>query len=537
MLKMTFRHFAFLLALGLPLLAQDSGQTVKRALLEGYILSDQSSQGLRRATITLRPKGSGKPVAAETDDAGKYSIASIEPGQYTMEVRRDGYIPAQWGRRGGIRMPRAITLLAGQEIKDLNFRLQLWGVFDGNIKFDDGEGAGNVPVLAYRKTYLRGRLSYEVAGSARTNDRGAYRISGLSPGAYLVAAIYNKPVRPRDADDDPLDAPEYEMSYSSTFFTSGHELADAVPLYIHAGEELHGVDMYLTPVKTIRVRVEVTDGCTGQLAPQASIELFRLDDSGQGTIPLNADVQGSGGVFVIRGLAPGSYLLMASADPRIRECAGRVRERRLLRVSNYPVDNLTLTMRPPVLSRFSVRGDDPKASNDYSNVQFHLEARSGHSENVALRTERGGSLTALVDPQETYDLVVDRGLTGEYLAGPFQVSGLSYNTIRIGTRGAQLYGAVLNGDRAPVPGATVTLIPDPAQDRAQAYGEAYSDDQGHFYAHGLAPGKYIAVPWLDTAPCDFYDWQSQEACRAVGGAVEVKAGDQKAIELILKLEQ
>ena len=162
--------------------------------------------------------------------------------------------------------------------------------------------------------------------------------------------------------------------------------------------------------------------------------------------------------------------------------------------------------------------------------------RSGHSPNVSLRADRNRNLSALLDPQETYDLIVDRGLSDEYLAGPYQVGGEPFNFIRIGTRGAQLFGAVLNEKRAAVPGATITLIPDPALDRGQLYGEAYSDDQGHYFARGLAPGRYIAVPWLDVAPCDFYNWESQEACRAVGVSIDLKAGDQKAVELTLKVE-
>jgi hypothetical protein len=531
----------------LPLVAQDSGLTVKRtssddpairksALLEGSMLNDQTMQPLKRGLVVLRPKGAGKPTVAETDDVGRFSLPSIEPGTYTIEARRDGYIPAQWGRRGGIRMPRMFPLLAGQEIKDLTFRLQPWGVIDGRVKFEDAEAAMGVPVQAYRKTYSRGRLTYLMTGAARTNDRGEYRIPGLAPGAYVVVAIYNRPLRPKREDDDPMSAPDSEMSYASTFFSSGHELTDAVPLTLRAGDEMRGIDIFLGSVKTLRVKMDVIDGCTGRPSPDASVQLFRLDASGYGSIPVNADIQGRGGAYVIRGLAAGSYQVMASSEPTGRNCPGTVRDRRVLQVGNYPIDDLTLNMQPPIPTRFSVSSDDAKVNVDA--VDFHLEGRSGHAENVSVKTDRNfRTRLALLDPQEIYDLVVDRGLSDEYLAGPYQVQANNTSQVRIGARGALLIGVVQNDKREAVPGANVTLIPDPALNHAQLYGEAYANEQGQFVARGLAPGRYIAVPWLDSAPCDFYNWESLDGCRSVGVSVDLKAGDQKAVELTLKLEQ
>ena len=37
------------------------------------------------------------------------------------------------------------------------------------------------------------------AASARTDDRGEYRVHGLEPGSYYVAALYQAPPRPSGA--------------------------------------------------------------------------------------------------------------------------------------------------------------------------------------------------------------------------------------------------------------------------------------------------------------------------------------------------
>ena len=239
---------------GSPKSPDDSTPLVKPSRIEGVVLDDRYSRPLKRGYVVVKPTGAGRALSGETDDAGRFSIENIEPGEYSIEARRDGYVSANWGRRGGIRIPRVFRLLAGQEVKDLTFRLEPWNVVDGRIHFEDGEPANGVPVVLYRKQYYRGRMQYQPSGSARSNDRGEYRIAGLPPGAYIIAAIYNKPVKPRNPDDDPNEVAEIETSYATTFYTSGVSLTDAVPVKLERGLELTGLDIYLRQVRTVRVR-------------------------------------------------------------------------------------------------------------------------------------------------------------------------------------------------------------------------------------------------------------------------------------------
>ena len=425
---------------------------IRTGRIEGVVLDDRYLRPLRRGYVVLKPLGAGRTLSGETDETGKFSIEAVDAGQYTVEARRDGYLNANFARRGGIRMPRVFTLLAGQELRDLTFRLEPWAALEGKIRFEDGEPAFGVPVILYRKDYARGLLRYLPVGSTRTNDRGEYRLAGLAPGAYIIAAIYNKPVKPKRPDDSSQEAPDSEWSYATTYYTSGQRLSDAIPVKLESGRELTGLDIFLGLVRAVRVKLRVTDSCAGGLSSKAVVQLYRMDENGNPAVPVNADIDGREGEFVVRGLGPGSYLVVASSDgPKspvaaAPACAGTLRDRRIVAVSDYPIDGLEMSLRPPLLARFGVSTDDAKAVNsDLASFDFHLEPRSGlPGGNVMLEKQRYASnvLAGLVDSQEEYDLILDRKPPDAYLKGPLQLT--EGRGIRVGLRGAQLYGSVVN---------------------------------------------------------------------------------------------
>ena len=76
-----------------------------------------------------------------------------------------------------------------------------WAVVSGKVKFDDAEPAVNVAIQLYREYFSRGRHGYALAASTRTDDRGDYRMHGLEPGSYYVAALYQAPALPPDAKE------------------------------------------------------------------------------------------------------------------------------------------------------------------------------------------------------------------------------------------------------------------------------------------------------------------------------------------------
>ena len=177
------------------------------AQLEGVVLNDSTGSPLRRARVVLHPlEGGLSATGAEADDDGHFLLRSIPLGTYSLSAERDGFLTSAQPLAGGLRMPPSFTLESGQRISNLTFRLRPWAVMSGRVRYDDGEFGVGVRVQMYRTDHIRGRSAYSLAATTVADDRGAYRIYGLAPGAYLIAVSYEPPAIPNFHEQPMTDA-------------------------------------------------------------------------------------------------------------------------------------------------------------------------------------------------------------------------------------------------------------------------------------------------------------------------------------------
>ncbi len=101
----------------------------------------------------------------------------------------------------------------------------------------------------------------------------------------------------------------------------------------------------------------------------------------------------------------------------------------------------------------------------------------------------------------------------------------------LSTRGGKVLGRAVTAANSSVTatGANVLLIPDPPYGRSQAYKSTYADQYGNFLIRGVAPGSYIAVAWFDEPPCEVYNPEDLNTCKAHGVKVTVS---EEALESI-----
>lgn len=515
--------------------------------IQGTVLSGATGQALRRAQVLLRPADSkGTPRYQTTDESGTFAFPQVAPGRYIITVQREGYLPLSAGRIGNYKMPPIFTVNSGQTISGFVWRMTPSAIVSGKVKFDDAEPAVNVAIQLYRSYYDRGRHGYAPVANTHTDDRGEYRVHGLDPGSYYVAALYQGPPRPSGAEQeirkDALGNPLPELSYAVTFFPQAQRMSDAVPIKVAPGDEVGGIDIFLTLVHTVHIRGRVVSGLQGGViaSPSVSLRINDADNTASVNAPQNVTVDKDQN-FDIGGVTAGPYLLIATAEEDGMPLTGRVP----INIGDADVPNADIVVAPETRWTGKVHMDDDDSALPQGLIIL-IEPRRSTASAARANVSETGEFSIPFVPDETYDLYVLNAPEDSYLrsvrvANAERLSeGLEASAgatppqldVRLSSQGGQIGGRAVTADpKIVASGATVTLIPDPPAGRVQAYQTTQADEYGNFLFRGIPPGKYLVVAWLDTAPCKVYDPDDLAACQSQGSGLTIDQAEQKSVQL------
>src|SRR5687768_12453056 len=165
-------------------------QTAAPASVAGRVREgERGVPGVTVALISAEPSQRFRVVArAKSDAEGRFLIQNAPPGRYQIMPYAPAYIVR--GMNDNSFPPgRPLTLMPGDEVKDLDFQVERGGVITGRVT-----DAGGAPVVA--ETVFAAPESIGAQQPPRgpfdmrdhmTDDRGVYRIYGLPPGRYRVS--------------------------------------------------------------------------------------------------------------------------------------------------------------------------------------------------------------------------------------------------------------------------------------------------------------------------------------------------------------
>jgi hypothetical protein len=529
--------------------AQTRPGRVQSATIEGTVISDFDEKPLRRAHVTLRPMEAGlTAIGADGDDKGRFIIRDIASGRYMLIAERDGFLVSSTTVRGSLRMPQIFAIRGSDRVSNLTFRLRPWALLAGHVRFEDAEPAVNVRVDAYREYRNKGRSGYAVVASTRTDDRGEYRMYGLQPGAYFVAAVYERAApQPGLIDQVRTDGEGREvpvMAYTTTFHPNTVKLSEGVPIRLDYGREISGIDLFLKLVKKVKIRGRVRSGVSGELVTTAAITLQRMDAQNVAglAVPLRAAFDSSG-AFQIRDVTAGPYLLTAEGGDAGERLIGRA----ILAVAEEDIEQMEVLIVPERGWAGVIRTEGGGRLDQNKPLIAVLEPRSekGAVINAGVRNLK---FDCRVLGDEVYDLYM-QNLTDDFYVSAVRVNGSDVMSsgieggqattdrpfeVVLDSRGGRVGGVVAGPDGNAWSGANLMLIPDPPNGRLQAYRDGEADEYGRFMIRGVPPGKYILAAWLDDAPCDIYDPAGLDQCRATGMAVTVAPAAQENVTLSIK---
>src|SRR5256885_16293811 len=159
--------------------AQEPAAQPKDNAISGRVVSE-SGQPLSGVNVSLSAIGSNGGQRTTTDNEGNFKIQGLDGGIYRIFLNSPGYV-VQFPNDS---MPTyrpgetaSLTLLKG-------------GVIAGTITNMAGDAVVNINVRAFQVRDAEGKklVTPGFAQPKFTDDRGYFRIYGLQPGTYVVAA-------------------------------------------------------------------------------------------------------------------------------------------------------------------------------------------------------------------------------------------------------------------------------------------------------------------------------------------------------------
>lgn len=460
--------------------------TAAGSAIVGRVFDSTTNAPVRRAQVEASDGDNGN-VWAMTDDEGRFQLLNLSAGEWRVSVSKGGYFTWELGQRRPFEAPPRTSLAARQRLT-AEIPLTRGGVILGRVFDEAGEPLAGLQVRVYRARMSRGYRRLEAVGAAdQTDDTGSYRIYGLAPGDYYVAASLR--VAPPDS--------VVQTTYSPTYYPGTGDVVEAQRIRLGLGAEATAV-FPLLPVRQVRVSGTVI---TSSGAP-ADAFLNLTSESAELGVPLGiGGVTRPDGTFTLPDVPPGRYVLNASLRGDGPSETGNIP----ITVASEDVAGATLVTGRPATMRGRFVTDTSVARALPAGLSVvATAARAGGT----TLDSASGTPFELGELSEPFHLRVD-DLPEGWSVKAILVNGLDVSDGRIALGAGQESEAriVLTDRVAEVSGAvpvspkskSVNVVVFPEDETKWTYPSRYvrvaqADARGRFRVTGLPPGqRYLAL--------------------------------------------
>jgi protocatechuate 3,4-dioxygenase beta subunit len=373
----------------------------------------------------------------------------------------------------------------------------------------------NVMVQVLRATYQDGERRLENAGnSARSDDRGEFRIFGLPARRYYVSATRrggpDEQFMVVMGDNGPAaGGTGASEGYATTYYPGTTEMGSAAPIEVRAMEEQR-VNFTMVPTRVFKVSGRVVDA-SGQPVRQGMAML--MPRSGGFAFGPGGFSPIQNGKFEMRGVVPGSYYVMAGTRDEDSQ-AGR----RDVEVGDGDVENVNINLTEGAEMRGSVKfvdftGKQPDAMNimlqpKRAGMFFGMSSATAKPDgSFALKGVFPEDYVTVIGNLPTDTFIKSVKVSGDETATTgFNGAKGSTMEIVISGRAGKIEGTVTDADGKPFAGATVVLTSDkPFRTRRTSTETTSTDQYGHFTFRGLRPANYQVGAWQDIDEEEYSD--------------------------------
>jgi protocatechuate 3,4-dioxygenase beta subunit len=523
-------------------------------MIRGFVVDAQTGEPLPRAFVSLTTMGGGRqPTTIQTDAEGGFEFRDLPPGRYLLSANRAPYLWTRYGQRGPDTSGTPIDVADDQAVDKIRIALSPGGVISGRVYDEFGLPAVGVRIQPLQYRYNNGRRQLMQASTSgfmsTTDDLGAFRIWGLTPGEYYVSAAPQPMfVNPGLTAD--------QTGPITTYFPGTADSAAAQRVTVGAGKEASGVHIVLVSGRLAKLRGRAVTA-TGEPFAGATIQVTRQEANGTNTF--SGGTVRPDGTFEIGGIAAGQYLLKVRHES-FRDDASVETARASVTVTGEDVDNLFLsggfgaTLRgrivtdeggmPPmkpsqVMLRVEPAPEDrgtwvrpPPVNDDYS---FELKGLFGRGRIDSNLVFQAGDMPGAPISGWALKAVYARGedITGRYI--DFDLGSTIDNVeVMFSRRWAEVHGTVIDERGQPVADASFVIFSADESRWTQDYRNVRplrTDPNGTLRATGLRQGDYLLA---FTGPIEPDQWSDPEYLRSLverATRVSMLDGEKKTVSL------
>jgi hypothetical protein len=560
--------------------------------VQGIVTQMGSNEVVWGASVELRKEGGNTALyGALTGVDGKFAFPSVPAARYQLIATSPGFVPAEYGqkRMKGAGLP--LVVVSGQDMPNLRLEMVPTGAISGRVTDPYGQPIAIADVFVLKSSYQEGRRILTQFLSAKTDERGDFRLFWLTPGTYYLNVVVpdgtnqadlimnSENINPatsiigvrtilRDVLSRPIGTGAAENeAHVPIYYPSTTNPQQARAIEVRPGEDIRGIYITAGVVRTFHVRGVVSNFVAGA-GMQGQTRLIPTDPAWP---PMQTQLDSNTGKFDYGRVVPGSYILYVQVrPPGATSPADALWATMPLEVREQDVDNLTLVPRAGINLTGKVVLDGQPAGTLTSLVGgLFLGMRPD-----PLVTQQAPSPSTRVSPDGTF--VLAGAIAGNYRVyappllspnNPALLSGLppsppglenSYvKSIRVGgadvldsgvrlipveglsmeivlgTNAGILEGHVMR-DGKPAADVTVGMLPNASSARGyrtDMHRTILTDTSGHFQLRGLPPGDYKIFAWEDADKDAIMDLDFVRGYEEKGTRIEIADGDKRSIEL------
>lgn len=323
--------------------------------VRGRVVDSSTGGGIFKATVSIQTLGGTSRQVVETDLTGSFYVTQMNAGAYQITAMHGDYSPGGYGQLWPGGPLRPLRIVPSTSSQDVTIRLSRPAAIDGMLTTQDGQALEGANVFLLLQTSVAAPRTPAVLLNTTTNNHGAYHFTGVPPGKYVLGTnqSYRTICSPSRAGPSCVLAPrEHSLKpvtttqsarprvYESVFYPDATELSDAETIWLHPGQNSHGMDLRVPLVEGVDIRGDI-DSTNGHLA-NVDVRVGRSGNIGLETLDLAAALgtTDESGHFAVLGVPPGPQAIL------VEHRTVKVQGPTLIRGPHGPVLSGSITVEP-----------------------------------------------------------------------------------------------------------------------------------------------------------------------------------------------